>query len=411
MYYFTGKHIFSFLDNDATSVSVDLRCVSKNRQSEGVVQIPLEDDFFAFNVSFEGETFIDLPLTAIPSGTGETDSTIVVEYDGAIDLHVYALAYGTQGDSFMVLPEHALGEKYYVMSILRDSGDPVFAITPLEQGTDVSIYFNEDFEYDGVTYNRNNFLQVRLNIRSFHVQTDFDPTGTIITASKPVQVISGNKCAGILSSSKCDHIAESLPPIKAWGRNYALVPFAGRSSGYVVKIMAVEDNTDVTLTLQGEAPEVVSLDDGSVEERLIYLPRILTIASSKPILVAQFMHSAYSAAGNIGNPSMVILPAVEHAIARTLPFTSLDHRFTNYITLWMSNTDINGLRLDGTVMDSWTVIGVAFDGAVVQTQVVPGIHYLSHTNPSVRLCGIAYGHGISSSYAHPIYYHPFTGMR
>ncbi|PIK50347.1 putative hyalin [Apostichopus japonicus] len=85
------------------------------------------------------------------------------------------------------------------------------------------------------------------------------------------------------------------------------------------------------------------------------------------------MHSAYSAAGNIGNPSMVILPAVEHAIARTLPFTSLDHRFTNYITLWMSNTDINGLRLDGTVMDSWTVIGVAFDGAVVQTQVVPGI--------------------------------------
>lgn len=407
-----GKHVFSFIDSNPDSSSygiINIRCVSSQMEVHGILDIPQQDDHYEFNATSLQAANIYVPYNAIPSGSGIQLTTVIIETDNDdVDLLVYAHSYTPEQESFMVLPSEALGRLYYVMSFRSTQGNGVFSISPVNSGTQVSVYFNQDFSFEGNIYNVNNPYQVTLNTRTLHFQTSFDPTGTWIESSKKVQVVSGNDCAGIPSSvTNCNHISEALPPVEVWGSSYVVAPFHDRNSGYLVRILASEDNTEVEIQLL-DRTETVSLDAGTLKEKLVAIPAVLTITASHPILVVQFMRNSIGTDLNNGSPAMVIVPGIEHSISTYLPFTSLSGFTSNHVTVWLSSFDLDGLRIDEDPALPWIFVGPAFGGVVAQTSVSPGEHYLSHVNPSVRLCGVAYGYGSYVSYVHPIYFNPMT---
>ena len=57
-----------------------------------------------------------------------------------------------------------------------------------------------------------------------------DLTGTLITSNNPIGVLSGHVRTSVMQGldydyDTKDHLAEILPPIKAWGKHFVSVPF------------------------------------------------------------------------------------------------------------------------------------------------------------------------------------------
>jgi hypothetical protein len=113
--------------------------------------------------------------------------------------------------------------------------------------------------------------------------------GSRVTATHPVQVISGAPCANVPDDTvACDHLEEFVPPTDVLGRDY-LVATPVTPSGnrrHLVRLFAVEDNTAVTF----EPPEVhnsVNLSSGESLE--LDISEDFGVASTKPIGISQFL--------------------------------------------------------------------------------------------------------------------------
>jgi hypothetical protein len=81
-----------------------------------------------------------------------------------------------------------------------------------------------------------------------------DLTGSTLVSDKPIAVFAGHRCANVPPEvTFCDHIIEQMPTTDNFGNNFVIVPTEqrGSSPGDVIKIMADEDNTVVTLNEGG----------------------------------------------------------------------------------------------------------------------------------------------------------------
>ena len=73
-----------------------------------------------------------------------------------------------------------------------------------------------------------------------------DLSGSVVTASKPVGIVSGNQCANIPAGiNSCNYICEMELPTYTWGKVYH-VPFnMGRQKAPIIRVFAKEPNTKV----------------------------------------------------------------------------------------------------------------------------------------------------------------------
>ena len=79
--------------------------------------------------------------------------------------------------------------------------------------------------------------------------TDF--TGYRILSDKPVGVISGN--SQVMVGEVDQYIAESMPGVHQLGTHYLTypVPFGRLDTGYIVKVLSIEDDTLVDIVEMG----------------------------------------------------------------------------------------------------------------------------------------------------------------
>ena len=130
-------------------------------------------------------------------------------------------------------------------------------------------------------------LRLGNNVIFLHSQGDL--TGTKVTGSCCLSVITGHQCAfypaDVLS---CDGILEQIPPTETWGFNFFLSPLAKRqSAGY--RFIAGTDNTKVTRLCNGTEPDVFTLvQAGNFREVLANMSSYCHVESNQPLLVAQY---------------------------------------------------------------------------------------------------------------------------
>ncbi|MBM4376028.1 MAG: IgGFc-binding protein, partial [Deltaproteobacteria bacterium] len=206
-----------------------------------------------------------------------------------------------------------------------------------------------------VTLDEGDVLQVFTNTGGGNPDVS-DLTGTLISASKPVQVIGGHLCTNVpYSVTACDHLEESMPPLETLAKEYIVTaPLINPASTKVrmVRVVATADATTLSYDpAQPGAPTQLNVAGSYVEIPLTAAD--FAIQASKPVMVAEYF-TGQQQGGGAGDPAMTL--AVATAQYRT---SYLFHAPTNYESNFVNVVAPTkaSVMLDNAPVSNFTPIG------------------------------------------------------
>ena len=194
-----------------------------------------------------GEVFnFTVPATFRMSGTGIEKKGIEIKSTTKIAVIGANYAFRTS-DAFLALPTTTLGKTYVVATRLNSGSSSyqmnIGIISPRD-GTKVTITLKTKgyFNYLNSTYTSGQSFTITLaKLETFHLIHNNDLSGTIVTSSYPVAVVSGSPCEAV-GTSYCDHLVSFLLPAKKWGKQYILVPaIESKSTGDFYRVFASQE--------------------------------------------------------------------------------------------------------------------------------------------------------------------------
>jgi hypothetical protein len=230
-------------------------------------------------------------------------------------------------------------------------------------------------------------------------------SGSTISASAPVQVLSGAPCASIPDDTiACDHLEELVPPTELAGRNY-LVTTPSTPKGatrHIVRVLGLEDATDLTF----EPPEAHGSATLAKNEVLQIDTSVdFQVSSSKPFLVMQFMigHGggttpmAGEGVGD-GDPSQSLtVPRSRHLKSY---FFSTPSGFGD-IKLNVVAANGASVKLNGVLLDAKEFTPIGSSGfSVARVPLEPDTRYELRGDQPVG--GQLYGYGAFTSFMAPL---------
>lgn len=398
------EFIFAFQPNHPGEPELAL-FITGEQDTQGTVVIPGLGFSADFTVAANEVTTVPLPeeVRELPDNGSATLGIHVIAQD---DVTVYGLHRQMYtSDAFLVLPVEALGTEYYAMSY-----DGLAQFAAYNLSSQVAVVATEDNtiveitpSVDAGSHPAGQMFTVtlsRFEIYQLNTNTE-DLTGTYIKSSAPVAVMGGHKCADVPSLSRsptggrigwCDHLAEMIPPLAVWGQSFLTVPLATRLNGDIVRILAAENGTGVSIN--GE--QIITLNRGELFETV--LTEFSEINATGPVMVAQY--SPGQAFDNVeSDPFMMLIPANEQFLDHYNFATPADGFARNFVNVVVPTTSADRVMLDGGVVDAalFSVIGASgFSGA--QLPLTPGSHTIEADQP----LGIyVYGFDDFDSYGYP----------
>jgi IgGFc binding protein/type IX secretion system substrate protein len=341
-----------------TSVTITL----PNGTSKTKDVIALENTIFSVNQQdFPKNLEIDSSLSEIASKRGihveSTDPVIVYVVSSRIyseELYL-ALPVESWGNEYI----HCSSYDYNYGNLYRAGG---FIVLASENNTIVDVELrgrgNPDDEYDRTQkkhYQLGDKFSVTLKKgETFMVQgaartrSKFDFSGSLITASKPVGLISFHHNSRISGKSPStsgedsrNNIMEMLPPISQWGKEFFSLEFfrTGKKGDYF-RVMASEDETNWSVTLYdvksgdkidemsgtlaaGEFYEYNTIDkQNPLPSDAKAIRGIAHWTSDKPIMLMQYAYSENWDNDSNWDPVMTVVPPAEqflHAAVGSFP--------------------------------------------------------------------------------------------
>ena len=238
--------------------------------------------------------------------------------------------------------------------------------------------------------------------QTLYIASENDLTGSRVTSNKPISFISGHECGNIPEGiNYCDQLVEQIPPTATWGKTFILRTIAGRTAYDIIKVLASQDNTDVTVSCTNIPLQTFSIEKGESKNVNVSSNNSCFFSSTRPVLIVQF-----SVASNIdgvfqGDPLMVVIPPIEQyqsSYSISILSPSLDLIQLNYINIMVPvGVDPSGIRLNGSdlsnVMFTSIPCGNNIEGSCGSTALVPVSEVqssLTHTDPSVTFGAIVY---------------------
>ena len=227
-----------------------------------------------------------------------------------------------------------------------------------------------------------------------------DLSGTEIVSNKPLSVISGHECLNIPSAKGgCDQVLAQIPPTVTWGKDFLLVPFAGRK-GQIYKIVSSAPNTVIEHNCENDIIKRVNLIQGQTIE--VNNSKACHLKSNEPILVAQF--ALGQDVDGLGDPALMIVPPLEQYVDQ-VTFESLPIDFSfpkQYITIISPSNHFSPtlVQLDGNLIHCkcmWSLIYSAnyseITGYYCQLEMTskPGTHLLNYRGSNGRFAVMMYG--------------------
>ncbi|GAB5465666.1 MAG: hypothetical protein Kapaf2KO_11020 [Candidatus Kapaibacteriales bacterium] len=189
-----------------------------------------------------------------------------------------------------------------------------------------------------ITLDRGEMYQIQGNGETRGV---FDLSGSKITATKPIGIISYHNRTMIpkfVVTSGRDHLCAMMPPIQAWGKQYASIELQRNTGGGdYFRVVSSEDNNKVTFnwydpgTNQLTSSVISTLDESTVwspfeldaddgtRNGVNGVNGVMLIKAEKPIFVMQYSYSAnWDRAGGNYDPFMFPVTAVEQFTTSTI---------------------------------------------------------------------------------------------
>jgi hypothetical protein len=292
--------------------------------------------------------------------------------------------FSYSNDASLLLPTNALTGTYRVTGLHsftspfgRPTSGAFIAITGTEDGTIVTVKTGKKTKILGggdisamgasgtisFTMGAGDVQLVRIEPR-----TEFDPSGSLVQANKPVQVITGVPCIyNPVGDAACDHVEESVFPAETLGRKYVVAaPTApdGKVVGHVVRLYGNVDGT--TLTYSTPIPGApTEINAGDVID-LGVVKTDFTVEGSAELAVGTFMLAGKLVDPEIdekerrGDPSASLIAAAEQ-FRRKYIFLAPDDYDVSYAQI----TAAPGVKIE-------------LDGATITTDPTPVGAYVVH---------------------------------
>jgi hypothetical protein len=231
----------------------------------------------------------------------------------------------------------------------------------------------------------------------------FDPSGSLIQADQPIQVIAGAPCDQIPGDAPaCDHLEQSIFPAETLGQTYFVtLPTGplGVAVGHDVRLYGNVDGT--TLTYAPGAPPgcPATLQAGQVADCGI-VEGNFEVSGTHEFAVATFMlgGSIVDPQGGLGDPSQSLVASVEQYRTKYVFLAPNDYDLNFVDIVAPSGT---ALLLDGAEITATPYVPIA-DGYGVMRVGLPGTNSGAHTlEASVEIGTQVLGYGLYTSYQYP----------
>lgn len=299
---------------------------------------------------------------------------VIVNSSAEIVVHVFNIGNITS-DGYIALPVEALSRRYLIASFDKPSSFfsmfsnskpavSAFTIAALENDTTVTIKFKHSLSSCGIRPGSSSVLgsflnqftfsfpqasvkedakgnEVTMTINKYDVigtNCTVDPTGTIITSSKPVSVVSGGVCSYVPHPMMpgCDHMEDMMIPSELFGSHFVFHELGGRPSGAIYRIIANENNTSITSTLgHGGTLQETQAADINIKET-----GPMCLSTSKPVLVVLFSKGSHAdIPEKFGGPFMTVVTPTERFSSMPIHLPHLWNisfmktRMTPYVTV------------------------------------------------------------------------------
>lgn len=306
-------------------------------------------------------------------GSNLFQHAVLVHSDRNISVQAINIKPNTE-ELTLVRPVGALGTKYFVFTPPSASAKNVkeFAVVAGAKGATISVQLKGAVTFLGNFYPGGSVLTVTLKpYQVAQVQSTADLSGSKVTASSPVVVLSGHSCAQ--KHTSCNHVVEQLLPTSAWGTHYVVPPLASQSRYDLVYAVASQP-TKLTYN-HGNVIGSRGLQEGDLIEFEVRPSRPLFLSADVGIQVLLF--GAGGTRGKITyDPYLVLIPDVE---AYCPAYVVNSFPGSKSVALVVAQTkDADKLTIDGHKLGNkltWaTVPGSAFSYAEVDLNNTNTIH-------------------------------------
>lgn len=239
--------------------------------------------------------------------------------------------FSFSNDASILLPSTAMTGNYRVTApkgwMAANIGG-YFAITGTQDGTDVKVKLSATAQVLGGAgigaTAANQVVSFKLNkgdVLEMVGAPGADLSGSLVQATKPVQVIAGIPCAQVpVGKQACDHLEETVFPAETLGKHYLVSPQTGpkgNAPGHIVKFFGNVDGTKLTYKPSAPAGAPTTLNAGQVVELAALVTQGFEVEGDHEFSVASFMPAAEILDPNAGtgkekgDPSMSMVTAVE----------------------------------------------------------------------------------------------------
>jgi hypothetical protein len=324
-------------------------------------------------------------------------------------------------DASLLLPSTAWTSNYRVSGIYGwSSGSPAqpdvmgsyIAITAMSDGTNVNVTLGAKGQVLAGTNipatNANGTVMLSMNKGDVMelvtpLGDKYDLSGSLVSATAPVQVITGIPCIYMpKDQAACDHIEESVMPAEALGKNYVVTTPTAPAGGpgmHVVRLYGNRDGTTLTYSPSkpGTCPDTLNAGDvadcGLVKDDFV-------VQGNQEFAVSSFTPGAteYDPSGTDtrGDPDQTTFASVEQYRTSYL-FLAPDDYDVSYAVV-LGPQDANP-QIDGQALSGYTAIG---SGLGVWRATLSGGMSGAHTLKSDKPVGLeVMGYGSYTSYTYP----------
>ena len=341
--------------------------------------------------------------------------------------------YGAQDirhatDSFLALPPHDLGAvSYTYIAAMIHTVDTIsngqvnihslVGIVSVENDTMLTITPTQNVTIGTESVEAGGSINVTLaRAETLLIACIGDLTGTKVTSNRPISFFSGDQCPYIPSGvPHCDQIVEQLPPVEAWGRQFATAPLKMRMSFDVFRFVASENTTTVSISCvlsngtQGYV-DTFRLSEGGFADVQVRSTHFCWVEADKRILLLQFAVGQTADDVMSSDPFMALVPAVSHYTNTfTLPIVdSTFNDFTHYLNIIIpaEHYQPDQIFMDGQSLQSLALefVAIVHNGETMayatQVTVSATTHTLIHGNSTGVIGVTAYGFAYHASYSH-----------
>ena len=291
-----------------------------------------------------------------------------IEIKSTADIAVIGANYVYRtSDAFLALPSETLGQTYVVATRFNANLVNVEIISQHE-GTKVTITLKTKgyLSYLGLNYaNGQSFTITLAKLETFHLMHNKDLSGTIITSSYPISVLSGSRCE-TAGYHYCDHLVSFLLPVTKWGKEYILAPaMQFKSTGDFYRVFAFQETMVKSRNLTANLCRGEYLEIDLKQNELSSF-----VSCSKPCQVVQYLESEVINKGP--DPSSISLPSTEQFASSYKVIPLMKPNITaHHITILIEEKNKDALMLSKArnVEMNWQKVN--------ETKYVWGIHNIS----------------------------------